>query len=163
VGVSTEMWWERTRNQSALLYQMSAEVGASSGDRKTSCVGHMEGVSCYTPPLPPSAEATAAGILALALLGRVMTVANSVALAWALALALLMSCKTCLSFSHTARTPGGMVWLLLGRNSLVLRFYSSLGTCRHCTVLCPLCWLWASRGPWSVATILRHISRIVYN
>ena len=25
---------------------------------------------------------------------------------------------------------------------------------------CLLCWLWASRGPRSVATILRHISRL---
>ena len=33
------------------------------------------------------------------LLERIMLVALSVALAWALALALLMSCKTCLSFS----------------------------------------------------------------
>ena len=24
------------------------------------------------------------------------------------------------------------------------------------------CWLWASRGPWSVATMLRRISRMVY-
>ena len=26
-----------------------------------------------------------------------------------------------------------------------------------------LCWLWASRGPWSVATVLRHISRMACN
>jgi hypothetical protein len=40
----------------------------------------------------------------------------------------------------------GMVWQSLGRNFFVLRINSTLGTCRRNTVLCPLCWLWASGG-----------------
>jgi hypothetical protein len=42
----------------------------------------------------------------------------------------------------------GMVWRLLGG---------------YGTLSCSLYWSWASRGPRSVATILRHISKMIYN
>jgi hypothetical protein len=46
-------------------------------------------------------------------------------------------------------TMGMLVDISEGEAGPRVRFYSH-------------CWLWASRGPWSVATVLRHISRMVY-